>query len=78
MRADFTDSDQAVESALSRLVANDELLRVRRGLYWNGQSTRFGMTRPTKRQVALRAAGHWVRAHRGRCSAHAQSDDTGA
>lgn len=56
-RADFTGSDQAVESALSRLVADDELLRVRRGLYWKGKSTRFGMTRPTPLQVALQVAG---------------------
>jgi hypothetical protein len=56
-RTDFSGSDRAVESALSRLAAYGELLRVRRGLYWKGKPTRFGMTRPTPFQVALRVAG---------------------
>jgi hypothetical protein len=56
-RAAFTGSDRAVESALSRLAAHGELLRVRRGLYWKGKSTRFGMTRPAPLQVALQVAG---------------------
>jgi hypothetical protein len=56
-RKDFGGSDRAVESALSRLVAEGELLRVRKGLYWRGRKTRFGMTRPTPTQVALAVAG---------------------
>lgn len=56
-RADFHGSDRAVESALSRLAAGGELLRVRRGLYWKGKLTRFGMTRPSSLQIALKIAG---------------------
>lgn len=56
-RQDFSGSDQAVESALSRLAANGDLLRVRRGLYWKGKPTRFGMTRPTSLHIALHIAG---------------------
>jgi hypothetical protein len=56
-RTDFSGSDRAVESALSRLALSGELLRVRRGLYWKGKPTRFGMTHPTPLQVALRVAG---------------------
>lgn len=57
VRADFSGSDSAVESALSRLAADGVLIRVRRGLYWKGKPTRFGMTRPTPLQVALQVAG---------------------
>jgi hypothetical protein len=56
-RTDFSGSDRAVESALSRLAVSGELLRVRRGLYWKGKATRFGITHPTPLQVALRVAG---------------------
>jgi hypothetical protein len=56
-RADFAGPAGAVESALSRLAARGEVLRVRRGLYWKGSSTRFGMTRPTALQVAVRVGG---------------------
>lgn len=56
-RKDFVGSDRAVESALSRLVAAGELRRVRKGLYWRGVTTRFGMTPPSTLQVALEVAG---------------------
>jgi hypothetical protein len=56
-RADFSGPDSAVESALSRLAASGVLLRVRRGLYWKGKATRFGMTYPTPLQVALHVGG---------------------
>jgi hypothetical protein len=56
-RRDFEGSDRAVESALSRLAAEGELVRVRKGLYWRGKKTRFGMTRPTPLEVALAVAG---------------------
>jgi hypothetical protein len=56
-RADFCGTGPAAGSALSRLAASGELLRVRRGLYWKGTPTRFGMTRPTPLQVALHIAG---------------------
>jgi len=56
-RRDFDGGDRAVESALSRLAAEGELLRVRKGLYWRGKRTRFGMTRPSPFEVALAVAG---------------------
>jgi len=56
-RRDFEGTDRAVESALSRLAAEEELVRVRKGLYWRGKKTRFGMTRPTPLEVALAVAG---------------------
>jgi len=56
-RADFDGSDRAVESSLSRLAAEGELLRVRKGLYWRGKPTRFGMTRPSALRVALAVVG---------------------
>ena len=56
-RDDFRGSDRAVESALSRLTIEGELLRVRKGLYWRGKPTRFGMTRPSLLGVAIEVAG---------------------
>lgn len=56
-RKDFDGSDRAVESALSRLAAAGELIRVRKGLYWRGKQTRFGMTRPGPLEVAMEVAG---------------------
>lgn len=56
-RSDFSGSDRAVESALSRLTAEGELVRVRKGLYWRGKKTRFGMTRPSMLEAALAVAG---------------------
>lgn len=56
-RADFAGSDRAVESALSRLAAEGELIRVRKGLYWRGKNTRFGMTHPSTLEVAIAVAG---------------------
>lgn len=56
-RKDFVGSDRAVESALSRLVKAGELIRVRRGLYFRGKTTRFGMTRPSVLEIAVEVAG---------------------
>lgn len=56
-RKDFPGSDRAVESELSRLVKAGELVRVRRGLYWRGKKTRFGMTRPSVLEVGIAVAG---------------------
>ncbi len=56
-RRDFAGSDRAVETAMSRIAANGELLRIRKGLYWKGRLTRFGTTRPTPLQTALEVAG---------------------
>jgi hypothetical protein len=54
---DFPGGPRAVESALSRLAAEGELVRVRRGLYWRGTRTRFGMVRPSALDVALEIGG---------------------
>jgi len=56
-RKDFMGSDRAVESALSRLTKAGELVRVRRGLYFRGKTTRFGMTRPSMLDTAIAVAG---------------------
>lgn len=44
---DFDGSPAAVTKALARLTNAGELRRVRRGLYWRGETTRLGMAPPT-------------------------------
>jgi hypothetical protein len=56
-RRDFVGTDRAVETALSRLVAKGELVRVRPGLYWVGRRTGFGMIPPSTHDAALAIAG---------------------
>jgi Family of unknown function (DUF6088) len=56
-RKDFAGSDRAVESELSRMVLAGELIRVRRGIYYRGMPTRFGMTRPSLIEAAIAVAG---------------------
>lgn len=56
-RKDFVGSDRAVESELSRMVLAGELIRVRRGIYYRGRPTRFGMTRPSLVDAAIAVAG---------------------
>ena len=56
-RRDFVGSDRAIESALSRMAAQGELVRVRRGLYWRGTKTRFGMTCPSALEAAVAVGG---------------------
>ena len=47
----------AVESAFSRLAAGGSILRVRKGLYWRGVPTAFGMAAPRVEEVALQLGG---------------------
>ena len=49
---EFPGSRRAVEHALSRLEAEDELLHIRRGLYWRGRKTAFGMAPPSVMELA--------------------------
>jgi hypothetical protein len=42
---------------MSRLAADGELVRVRKGLYWKGPKTRFGMPLPRPIEIALEVAG---------------------
>ena len=41
---DFDGGAHAVDAALRRLATDGDLARVRRGVYWRGSRTRFGMT----------------------------------
>lgn len=55
---DVPGSPRAVESALSRLTAEGELVRVRRGTYWKPPPARFGRrARPAPLEAALHVAG---------------------
>lgn len=47
----------AVECELSRLAGEGELVRARKGLYWKGPKTRFGMPLPRPSELALKVAG---------------------
>lgn len=49
---EFDGSRKAVEHALSRLAAEGELVRLRRGLYWRGRKSTFGMGRPPVMELA--------------------------
>lgn len=69
--ADFPGTRRAVESAISRLAADvEDLVRVRRGLYWKAARSRDGATRPDAVAVAVQAARNrgvgpagWLAAH---------------
>lgn len=47
----------AVDCEFARLVERNELLRVRKGLYWKGPGTRAGIPAPQPLQVGLEVAG---------------------
>lgn len=47
----------AARQAASRAARNGELLPVRRGLYYRGVKTRYGMTRPRAEEVAREVLG---------------------
>ena len=48
---DFGAPAAVVDRVLSRLASRDELIRVRRGLYWRGPRSLLGMTPPATSQV---------------------------
>lgn len=50
-------SRRAVEVEMSRLAAEGEVIRVRKGLYWKGPRTRVGMPLPRPLEVAMEVAG---------------------
>lgn len=55
---DIPGTSGAVDTAMTRAVRrHPDVTRVRKGLYWKGTRTRFGVTRPSDLQVALEAAG---------------------
>jgi hypothetical protein len=56
--ASIPGSRRAVECEMSRLAAEGEVVRVRKGLYWKGPKTRVGMPLPRPLEVALEVAGH--------------------
>ncbi|WP_199731918.1 DUF6088 family protein [Cellulomonas triticagri] len=47
----------AVARELQRLVRRNELVAVRRGLYYRGRQQQWGMTRPSNEQIVTRIAG---------------------
>jgi hypothetical protein len=51
---EFEGSPDAVQAELRRLVREDELEHVRRGVYWRGEKSRFGMSLP-QAAAALRS-----------------------
>jgi hypothetical protein len=54
---DFAGSPAATNSELRRLVARGELVRVRRGVYWRGRRSRFGMTGVSSGQAVRELLG---------------------
>lgn len=57
--------------AAARAVAGGELVRVRRGLYFKGVRTRYGMTAPGPVEVAVRVLGPGGVGPAGHCAARA-------
>ncbi len=55
---DFEGSPDAVTQALSRLTRAGALRRVRRGVYWRGEPTRFGMAPPPAASLAVEVVGY--------------------
>ena len=55
--AELPGTRPAVLTALSRLHADGELVRVRNGLYWKGLQSRFGSGRPNLLDAAVAVAG---------------------
>jgi len=55
--SDLPGSNAARRNALSHAAAGGNLIRVRNGLYYKGAKSRFGMTRPSNRDVAREVLG---------------------
>lgn len=55
--ADVPGTRAGVNTALSRLAAAGEVVRVRQGLYWKGVKSRFGAGYPALLDAAIAAAG---------------------
>jgi hypothetical protein len=54
---DFAGAANAVNHELRRLVDDGELVRLRRGLYWRGEKSRWGMTRTPSRSALREILG---------------------
>ena len=54
---DFEGSPSAVNNELRRLIARGELMRVRRGVYWRGKKSRFGMIGASQGQAVQKVLG---------------------
>lgn len=54
---DVSGARSAVETAFSRLAASGDLSRVRKGTYWKGSPTPWGMTLPRTEEIALTLGG---------------------
>ena len=55
--SDLPGTNAARRNALSHAAADGTVIRVRNGLYYKGADSRFGMTRPTSRDVAREVLG---------------------
>jgi hypothetical protein len=55
--ADVPGTRAGVNTALSRLAADGEVVRVRNGLYWKGVKSRFGSGGPGRLDAGIAAAG---------------------
>lgn len=55
--ANFDAPASTIRHILSEMASAGELIRVRRGLYWRGEPSRFGLSSPTTDQIARVIAG---------------------
>jgi Family of unknown function (DUF6088) len=54
---DFEGSPSAVNNEVRRLIARGELMRVRRGVYWRGKKSRFGMIGASQGEAVQKLLG---------------------
>jgi hypothetical protein len=69
-------SRNAAKTAVSRAAARGELIPLRRGLYYKGESTRYGIAKPPPEEVALEVLGRDGVGPTGVSAAHALSVTT--